>query len=257
MVLDVDLAWLSAVMLVAMRLGVVLTLSPVFTGLAGLVTVRVLLTLMLSVLLVTGLHLKAALAPGVTPALASLVLAACGELFVGATLAFGVYAAFGAFSVAGKILDIQSGFGLGAVYDPVTRAGSPLFSTMLNLVAVAAFFGMDAHHALLRGIAFSFNEVPPGAGLRMLDADAVVRQFGLMFSLGVALIIPVMLCLLLVEVGIAVISRVLPQMNVFIILVPVKIFAALAIFAMTVGALAPAMSRVFASIFIFWEQVLR
>jgi flagellar biosynthetic protein FliR len=253
MVVDVDLAWMTTVFLVALRLGVVLTLSPVFTGLAGLVTVRVLLTLALSTLLVSGLHLQAA------PALdlVGLALAGAGEVFVGATLAFGVYAAFGAFSVAGKILDIQSGFGLGAVYDPVTRAGAPLFSTMLNLVAVAAFFGMDAHHALLRGMAFSLAEVAPGAGLRMLDADAVVRQFGLMFSLGVALIIPVMLCLLLVEAGLAVISRVLPQMNVFIVLVPVKVFAGLAIFAMTIGALEPAMARVFASIFIFWEQVLR
>lgn len=251
--LDVDLAWLTTVMLVALRLGVVLTLSPVFTGLAGLVTVRVLLTIALAALLVSGMHLAA---PPAT-SLAGLALAGAGEVFVGATMAFGVYAAFGAFSVAGKILDIQSGFGLGAVYDPVTRAGSPLFATMLNLVAVAAFFGMDAHHALLRGLAFSLTEVAPGAGLRMLDLDAVVRQFGLMFSLGVALIIPVMLCLLLVEAGLAVISRVLPQMNVFIVLVPVKVFAALAIFAMTIGALEPAMARVFASIFLFWEQVLR
>lgn len=251
--LDVDLAWLTTIFLVALRVGVILTLSPVFTGLAGLVTVRVLLTLALSAALVTGLKVHAAPAPG----MAAFALAAAGEVFIGATLAFGVYSAFAAFSVAGKILDIQSGFGLGAVYDPVTRAGSPLFSTMLNLVAVAAFFGMDAHHALLRGLAFSLHEVTPGAGLRVVDADAVVRQFGLMFSLGVALIIPVMLCLLLLEAGLAVISRVLPQMNVFIVLVPVKVFAALAIFAMTIGALQPAMARVFASIFTFWEQVLR
>jgi flagellar biosynthetic protein FliR len=254
MTVDVDLVWITTVFLVALRLGVVLTLSPVFTGLAGLATVRVLLTLALSTLLVSGLHLRAGVG-GLD--FVALALAGAGEVFIGATLAFGVYAAFGAFSVAGKILDIQSGFGLGAVYDPVTRAGSPLFATMLNLVAVAAFFGMDAHHALLRGLAFSLTEVAPGAGLRMLDADAVVRQFGLMFSLGVALIIPVMLCLLLVEAGLAVISRVLPQMNVFIVLVPVKVFAGLAIFAMTIGALEPAMARVYASIFTFWEQVLR
>jgi flagellar biosynthetic protein FliR len=257
MTVDVDLVWITTVFLVALRLGVVLTLSPVFTGLAGLATVRVLLTLALSTLLVSGLHLRAGAAGLGGIDFAALALAGAGEVFIGATLAFGVYAAFGAFSVAGKILDIQSGFGLGAVYDPVTRAGSPLFATMLNLVAVAAFFGMDAHHALLRGLAFSLTELAPGAGLRMLDANAVVRQFGLMFSLGVALIIPVMLCLLLVEAGLAVISRVLPQMNVFIVLVPVKVFAGLAIFAMTIGALEPAMARVYASIFTFWEQVLR
>lgn len=253
MSIHIDPAWALTVFLVSLRIGVIFMMSPVFTGLNGLVTVRVLLTLMLSALLVSGLKL----APAATPlALGSVVLAAVLELAVGATLAFGVMAAFGAFSLAGKILDIQSGFGIGSVYDPVTRAGAPLFATMLNMVAVVVFFGLDAHHALLRGIAYSLQQVPPGAGFAVLDGDAVLRQFGLMFSLGVSLIIPVMLCLLLLEVGLAVISRVLPQMNVFIVLIPVKLVAGIAIFAMTLAVLGPAMSKVYASIFLFWEQVL-
>jgi flagellar biosynthesis protein FliR len=236
---------------VALRVGTLLMMSPVFSGLAGLVTVRVLLTLGLSAVLVgSGAGVPVPLTLG------ALVLGAAGEVFVGATMAFGVFAAFGAFSVAGKILDIQSGFSMGSVYDPVTRAGAPLFSTMLNLVGVTAFFGMGAHHALLRGLAFSLTQAAPGAGLANLAAEPVIRQFGLMFSLGVALIVPVMLCLLLVEVGLAMISRVLPQMNVFFVMVPVKIFAALAILALTVNTLAPAMASVYASIFLFWERVL-
>jgi len=228
-------------------------MSPVFTGLNGLVTVRVLLSLMLSALMVSGMKLT----PATTSfELGPVVLAAVMEIGVGATMAFGVMAAFGAFSLAGKILDIQSGFGIGSVYDPVTRSGAPVFATMLNMVAVVVFFGLDAHHALLRGIAFSLQQVAPGAGFAALDAEAVLRHFGLMFSLGVSLIIPVMLCLLLVEVGLAVVSRVLPQMNVFIVLIPVKLVTGIAIFAMTLVVLGPAMGKVYASIFTFWEQVL-
>lgn len=253
MSIDVDSAWALSVFLVWMRIGMIFMMSPVFTGLNGLVTVRVLLSLMLSVLMVSGTNV--ALAP-VSLTLGTVVLAAMLELVVGATLAYGVMAAFGAFSLAGKILDVQSGFGIGSVYDPVTRSGAPLFATMLNMVAVVVFFGLDAHHALLRGIAFSLQQVPPGVGFSAIGVDAVLRQFGLMFSLGVALIIPVMLCLLLLEVGLAVVSRVLPQMNVFIVLVPVKLFAGIAILAMTVVVLGPSMAKVYASIFTFWEQVL-
>lgn len=254
MVVNVDPGWALSVFLVALRVGTLLLLSPVFAGLGGLVTVRVLLTIGLSAVLVGGLAASGAGAVPLAPG--AVLVAAMGEVWIGATLAFGVFAAFGAFSVAGKILDIQSGFAIGSVYDPVTRAGAPLFSTMLNLVAVAVFFGMDAHHALLRGLAFSLAQVAPGAGLVQLSAEPVIRQFGLMFSLGVSLIVPVMLCLLLVEVGLAIISRVLPQMNVFFVMIPVKIFAALALLALTVGTLAPAMTTVYASIFLFWEQVL-
>lgn len=242
-----------SVFLVALRIGVLLMMSPIFTGLNGLVTVRVLLTLMLSALLVSGMQVPLAVSV-VSPG--GLLSAALLEVAVGATLAFGVMASFGAFSLAGKILDIQSGFGIGSVYDPVTRAGAPLFATMLNMVAVVVFFGMEAHHAFLRGIAFSLQAVPPGSGFAALDAQAVVRHFGLMFSLGVSLIIPVILCLLLVELGLAVVSRVLPQMNVFIVLMPAKLVAGLSLFALTVVTLGPGMSKVYASIFQFWEQVL-
>lgn len=253
MTINLDQTWLMSVFLVAVRLGVVLTMTPVFTSLARLTTVRVLFTLSLSVLLVSGMSVKPVL-PSLE--LGHVVLAALGEIVVGATMAFGIFAAFGAFSLAGKILDIQAGFGIGSVYDPVTRAGAPLFASMLDLVAVAVFFSMDAHHALLRGLAFSLQQVAPGAGLRALDAEPVIRQFGLMFSLGVALIIPVMLSLLLVEVGMAVISRVLPQMNVIVVGVPVKIFAGVAILAITITSLGPVMGGIYASIFTFWEQVL-
>jgi flagellar biosynthetic protein FliR len=248
-----DPAWALAVFLSAMRLGVVFLLSPIFAGLGGLVVLRVLLTLALSVVLVSGLGLRAdpaLLQPG------PLLVAALQEIAVGGTLAFGVFAAFGSFSVAGKLLDVQSGFGLGSTYDPVTRSGAPLFSTMLNMVGVVVFFGVNGHHALMRGLAFSLQKVAPGAGLAALNAEAVIAQFGLMFALGVALIIPVLLCLLLTEVGLAVVSRVLPQMNVFVVGVPVKIVATLALLALTLGTMGSAMERVYGGMFHYWEQVL-
>lgn len=250
---EVDFQWLLSVFLVAVRLGVLFLLTPLFSGLGGLATVRVLLTLALSAMLVSS----GTFAPAPTPlTVGPVVLAAIAELVVGAIMAFGLFAAFGAFSVAGKIVDVQSGFGIGNVYDPVTRGGAPLFGTMLNMVAVVAFFGLDGHHALMRGIAFSLQRVPPGAGLTAIPAEAAIAQFGLMFSLGVALVIPVIVCLLLVETGLAVVARVLPQMNVVIVLVPVKIIAGVALFALTTTTFGPVMSKVFASIFTYWEGVL-
>lgn len=248
----IDPLWALAVLLVALRLAVLFLASPVFSGLGGLVTVRVLLTFALAVLLVDGLGVRPVV-PDLT--LGSVVVAALGEIVVGVTLAFGVAAAFGAFSVAGKILDLQTGFGIGSVYDPVTRAGAPLFATLLNLVAVTTFFAADAHHALLRGIAYSLQRVPPGTGMT-LDLDAAVAQFGLVFALGVAVIIPVMLALLLIEVALAVSARMLPQMNVFVVSVPLKIGAGVAVFALTVPALGPVLAKVYAAIFTYWERAL-
>lgn len=252
MTLDFDPAWALAVFLVALRLGVLFLMLPIFASMGGLVTVRVLLTLALAVAFVGGTGARANLASGLGP----LISAAAGEVVIGAVLAFGVFAAFGAFALAGKLLDVQSGFGIGAVYDPVTRSGSPVFATMLNMLGVVTFFSLDGHHALMRGIAFSLRQAPPGVGLAAIPARAAIDQFGLMFSLGTALAIPAVLCLLLVDIGLAVVSRVLPQMNVFVVLVPVKIVAGLALFALSVPVFEPALARIFASIFTYWESAL-
>lgn len=251
---DIDSGWAMAVYFLALRLGVLLVMTPIFSSLSGLVTVRVLFTLTVSIALVSGLDIRAG---GASLSIGQVIAASFGEMAIGATLAFGIFTAFGAFSIAGKILDVQSGFGIGSVFDPVTWAGSPLFATIFNLLAVAVFFGLDGHHALLRGIAFSVEQLPPGAGFATIAAEAVVRQFGLMFSLGVALIAPVMFCLFLIEAGLALVSRVLPQMNVFMVGIPVKIVAGVAMFALTIGYLGPVMQRVYASAFNYWEQVLR
>jgi len=253
MPIDFDPAWVLAVFYIVIRLGVVLLLSPILAGLGSLVTVRVLLTFALAALLVQGLGARLPAGP---LTLGAVVSGACNELVVGGTLAFGVFAAFGAFSLAGKILDVQSGFGIGTVYDPVTRAGAPLFATMLNMLGAVMFFAMDGHHAFLRGLAFSLEQVAPGTGFGTMPVEAVLRQFGLMFSLGVSLIIPVMLILLLTETALAFVSRVLPQMNVFVVGVPVKIVVGTAVLALTVGTMGPSMGRVYASIFDYWQKVL-
>jgi flagellar biosynthesis protein FliR len=253
MTLHFETAWLLAVFYTTLRLGAVLLMSPILSGLGSLVTVRVLLVLGLSVMLVNALRLPL---PAHGLALGPLITGALLELAVGVTLAFGVHAGFASFSLAGKVLDIQSGLGMGSVYDPVTRSSAPLFGTMLNMAGVVVFFALDGHHAFLRGLAYSLQQVPPGTGLAELPAAAVVRQFGLMFSLAVSLVIPVTLCLLLAEAALAMVSRVLPQMNMFVIGVPVKIVATIAVLMLTVGNLGPAMGRVYGGIFKYWEQVL-
>jgi flagellar biosynthetic protein FliR len=253
MIMDVQAAWVISVFLMCLRFGALIIVGPIFSGISGFITVRVLFTIAISVALVAGLPFNPTNVP---MTLGPLLVAACAEVFVGATMAFGVMAAFAAFSIAGKILDIQSGLGIGSVFDPIERAGAALSATMLNLVGMAVFFGMQGHHALMRGVAFSVAQIPPGASFSALSAETVIRQFGLSFSLGVTLIAPVIFCLFLVETALSVLARVLPQMNVFVVGVPVKIFAGIAMLALTMESTAPVMGRIYASIFTYWEQVL-
>jgi flagellar biosynthesis protein FliR len=254
MSLQVDPGWVVSALLLWLRLAALFFLTPVLAGFKGPNVVLVILTLALAALLSMAWARPQA---DVSTSWPALFLAGLGEVVLGMVLAFGVHAAFAAFGLAGQLLDLQMGFGAGGVFDPVTRGQSPVLAAALGALAVVAFFSMDAHHALLRGIAFSVAEVPPGTWVESLSVEAVMRQFGAVFTLALSLIAPVFVVLLLLEVGLAMISRVLPQMNVFFIGMPVKITLGLALLALAAPALPPVMARAYASIFSFWSGVLR
>jgi flagellar biosynthesis protein FliR len=251
-----DSGWLILVFLVSLRLGALFVLAPGFGSIQAPAMFRVLLV----VALAAALAPLAATAPGQAQVLAgspgALLASALNELMVGGLLAFGVFAAFGAFMFAGRAIDMQIGFGIANLLDPVSRTHGPLIGTALNLTGLAVFLAADGHHLLLRGIALSFERVPPGTGLQTIDVAALAAQFGVAFSLGLAIAAPVLVLLLLIDLGLAVMSRTMPQWNVFFVSMPVKIFAGLAVLALSVPHLGPVMNRLFASIFAFWDRAL-
>lgn len=252
MSLEVDAAWVSTSLLLWLRLAALFFMTPLFAGFKGPASVLVILSLALA-----GLLAAAWPQPARSLSLGSLFVGGLGEVFLGMVLAFGVHAAFAAFGLAGTLVDLQIGFGAGASFDPVTQRNSPVLAAAFSALAVVAFFAMDAHHALLRGLAFSVHQVPPGTLPAGLSASAVVRQFGAVFTLALALVAPVFVVLLLLEAGLAVISRVLPQMNVFFVGMPVKIMLGLAMVALSTPLLPSLMGRIYTSIFMYWTEVLR
>jgi flagellar biosynthetic protein FliR len=127
---------------------------------------------------------------------------------------------------------------------------------LLNLTAVLTFFLIGGHHLLLRGLAFSLERIPPGSRLTALPIGTVVEQFGAMFVYAVLLAAPVMTVILLVDIGMAMMARTMPQMNVFIIGLPLKIFVGLVVLAISLGFIGPAFARVFDGLFTGWQKII-
>lgn len=253
MLFSVELAWVLTTVLVSLRLGAVMLMTPVFSSIGMPVQVRVLLVLALSATLVSGMTLAPA---AETASLGNLVLAAANELVLGSVLAFGLFAGFAAFQFAGRIMDIQMGFGVAGLLDPATRNHAPLLGMLLNMTAVLTFFLIGGHRLLLRGLAFSLERIPPGSKLLGLPIQAVMAEFGSMFVYATLLVAPVMTVILLVDIGMAMMARTMPQMNVFIIGLPLKILVGLTVLAISLGFIAPAFTRVFDGVFAGWQTIL-
>jgi flagellar biosynthetic protein FliR len=253
MSLAIDTGWVTLVLLLSVRLGALFLLSPVL-GTARLpAQFRVLFVVALAAVLAAGRPAAAAAMPA---DVVSLALAALSELALGSAMAFGLFVAFGTFQFAGKLLDIQIGFSLGTVFDPVTRAQSPLLGSALNTLALVLFFSLDGHHLLLRGLAWSLDRVPAGTLPTGWSLAPFVDQFGTMFVLGLTLAAPVVFALLLVDVGVGIVSRSIPQLNVFTLGIPAKIIVGLLVLAASLAAMAPVMARVFETAFAFWQRLL-
>lgn len=241
-----------AVFLLSLRLGALLLLTPVLpSSIPG--SVRVLFVVGLAWVLALGLpsaehsavhHLS----PG------DLLEAAAAEVALGGTLALGIFIAFAAISMAGRLIDVQIGFGMAQVIDPATQRQIPIITAAFNQLGVLVFFLVNGHHALLRGIAYTVDRFPPGRPWPVeAAAPMVVKQMAGLFSLGFALAAPVVVCLLLLELAIGVVARNLPQMNMFVIGIPVKIVVGLVLLSVWFSGLGDAMSRIYGFIFRGWE----
>jgi len=253
MTLVVDMGWILTVLLVALRIAATLVLTPVF-ALGGMpARVRMLLVLALAVSLTSALVVPAS---ATALSLSGLLIAAMSELVFGGLLAFGLFTAFAAFQLAGRTIDLQVGFGVASLIDPATRTQAPLLGTFLNTLALAVFFAIDGHHMVIRGLAFSLAHLPPGTPLASIDAGAVVAQFGSMFIFALALAAPVLIVVFLVDIAMAVMARTMPQVNVFIVSLPLKILVGLLMLVVSVRFMGPLMERIFENLFNYWQQLV-
>lgn len=238
--------------LLSLRVAAIFLMTPVLYATALPSSVRMLLILGLSVALASGLP-----APGVTwSGWSDFVIEAIAEVALGATLGLGILLAFGAFSVAGQLLDVQLGFGLAQIIDPVTQRPVPILTSAFEYLGVLVFFLVNGHHALLRGISYSVERFPVGDPWSPAHAAApLLAQTAGLFSLGFALAAPVAFCILLVEFTLGVLARNLPQMNMFMMGMPVKLLVGLVALSLWFGGIGGAMTRVYASITSTWGAV--
>ncbi|WP_239024453.1 flagellar biosynthetic protein FliR [Ramlibacter humi] len=242
--------WVATVLLLSARLAALFLMTPLLYAVPVPGTVRALFVVGLA----AAISLPFAAAPVSLPhSLGDLLAGFLSELALGATMGLGILMAFAGFDFAGRLLDVQVGFGIAQVFDPVTRRQVPVISSVFSSLALLVFFLVDGHHALLRGVALSLDRFPVGQPWSVAgSAEPIVRQAAGLFTLGFALAAPVVLSLLLLEFALGVVSRNLPQVNMLALGIPVKIVAGLLALSVWAGGMGGVMLRVYADIYRTW-----
>jgi flagellar biosynthetic protein FliR len=257
MILRFDLAWLTSVLLLATRVAGATVLIPVLGPVEVPGTVRVILAMAIAATLVSGLgDLPTAAAAGSLESTAALLGAMSCELVIGASFGFGFLAAYAATQVAGRVLDTQMGFSAASVFNPTLPSPAPLVGSILGLLGVVTFLGLDGHHLLLKALAASARSLPPGSAFaaEQFPWGAILGHSSVMFVFGLTLAAPVMFALLLTDVAVALFSRSVPQLNAFVVAFAIKVLLGMAGLAAAVRLGGSVFERLFATTFRYWEQ---
>ncbi|HOB81326.1 MAG TPA: flagellar biosynthetic protein FliR [Peptococcaceae bacterium] len=158
------------------------------------------------------------------------------ELFTGLTLAFIVQLVFAAVQLAGQIIDTQMGFGMMNVVDPLSGTQAPLLGNFKYILAILVFLQIDGHHLFIQAVYDSYRVFPVGESFLLSPnfIPSFVLYFGNVFLIGCKLGMPIVGTLLVTDFVLGVMARTVPQMNIFMVGLQVKILIGFFVLLVTV-----------------------
>jgi flagellar biosynthesis protein FliR len=147
-----------------------------------------------------------------------------GELMVGLLAGFAVTLIFATVQFAASFIGVQGGLGFGTTIDPHADLGQKTLEQFFTTFAMVIFLQINGHHLFLAGLYELFGVVPlGGATLSGGTIEQLTAMTATLFGAAVKMALPVIAALLLADLGLAVLARVAPQLNLFAIGLPAKI----------------------------------
>ena len=169
-----------------------------------------------------------------TPARLGFLLAA--EIGVGLFIGMATRLVMAAAQVAGTTIANQLGLGFAMAVDPTQGQQGVIFGNFLALAAVTLVFTLDLHHLAVAGLTGSFGLFRPGDLMPVGDfAEAAVKLTADTFRIGVQISAPFLAFGLVFNLGLGLLSKLMPQLQIFFIATPLNIGAGLALFALVFG----------------------
>ncbi len=225
----------AAFMLAFARIGAMVMLLP---GLGeSNIPVRVKLSIaLLLTLIILPLH-RAAYHVDMD-SLASLLVLMLHEIVIGIVLGATARVTLAALQVAGSVIAQQMGLGFVTSVDPTQGQQGVLIGNFLTMLGVTLLFVTDSHHLVIAALNDSYRIFSPGEVVPSGDvASLATRAFAAAFKIGLQLSAPFLVFGLVFNIGLGVLARLMPQMQVYFVGMPLSIFAGFLILALVITAM--------------------
>ena len=218
-------------LLIFVRVSGIFTTAPVFGARNVPTMIKAGMSLVFAVVLLPILSQQVITVPG---SFLLYILLVIKEYLVGLIIGFAASLLFSAVQMAGHLIDTQIGYGMVNVLDPLVGQQVPLIGNFKYILALMVFLATNGHYMLISGLMSSFQIVPLTqiafhATLPMLLINMIINFYIIAFKIS----LPVVGTILLMDVGLGILARTMPQMNIFIVGMPAKIFIGLFILSIS------------------------
>ena len=172
-----------------------------------------------------------------TMALGPFIVSLLTQALAGFALGFAVFVLFSTIQAAGELIDLQVGFSLGQVLDPLSGTAAAPIGRFHQLLALAIVFAINGHVLVVRGYLRSVEAVPSGR----VDLAVLGEQFTDLLSMFLVATLeiglPVLAALFCTEVALGLLGKVAPQLNILVVGFAAKTFVALMLLGLTLALL--------------------
>ncbi len=156
------------------------------------------------------------------------------EVAIGMSIGFVASLFFQAIQMSGQFLDTQIGFSMVSVLDVQSGQQMPLMGNFQYLIALAVFLATDMHHIFIHALFDSYRWLPLlGAPVVINTVDFMVTSTAYMFVIAFQLAMPVIMVTMLSDIALGILARTMPQLNIFVVGIPLKI--AIGVFMMALA----------------------
>jgi len=237
MTLTVDGEPLVAFLLASVRILAWLAVVPPFAGRAVPPMAKIVLSLGLAF---------AAIPDGeqIPLDLISLLVNVATQVMIGVSMGFVTHLLFAAIAAAGALIDIFGGFSLAQGFDPLSMNSTTVFGKFHQMLATVLLFVTGGHLLIIGGLLRTFHFLPLGTSPDWGSFEGVlITAFGLFFTIAVQIALPMIAVLFIADIGLALLTKVAPQLNAINVMFPVKIGLTLLLVGLTFPVLPGAVDR--------------
>ncbi len=185
------------------------------------------------------------------------VVCVAKEFAIGYGLGYVMRAFLGIFTLSGYVIDMQAGYSMATLYDMSSNAQISVTGNLMTIMYSLLFFVTNSHLNLVALIVKTYDVIPVGfVGLNREVGVYMIQVFGYMLVYAVQLAIPFIVLELLTEVAVGILMKMVPNINVFVVNIHLKMMVGLIILTTIIPALVQFMTRINAIMFERMEEAI-